>query len=278
MNMRRLFSIFSVMLLIMQGVVHGQNVAINTTGAAADPSAILDLNSGNNGTKGFLPPQVALTALNAAGPVTSPATGLVVYNTATAGTTPTNVVPGYYYWNGSTWVFINNASKSYMRLPFATISNANTNFFYTSAFTPASGYNWPSINGGVPTVLTPITANGTGGFYWGSLNNCGAMVSSDGVFSRISGCINTSTACTVTIYAWVYTFTDNSTASITGVQIGSTSVTVTTGSRNYLFEIPTPGTPFALTKGQIIMLWYYPSVNISNFQTSGTLEYSVNPQ
>jgi hypothetical protein len=56
--------------------------------------------------KGFLPPRIALTATNAASPVTSPATGLLVYNTATTGTAPNNVAPGYYYWNGSAWVAI----------------------------------------------------------------------------------------------------------------------------------------------------------------------------
>jgi hypothetical protein len=54
--------------------------------------------------KGFLPPRVALTATNSTSPITSPATGLLVYNTATAGSSPTNVTPGYYYYNGSTWV------------------------------------------------------------------------------------------------------------------------------------------------------------------------------
>ncbi|MDE3235649.1 MAG: hypothetical protein KGO81_06825 [Bacteroidota bacterium] len=63
-----------------------------------DPSAKLDVTSTN---KGFLPPRVALTATNAAGPITNPATGLLVYNTATAGTAPNNVVPGYYYNSGT---------------------------------------------------------------------------------------------------------------------------------------------------------------------------------
>lgn len=62
--------------------------------------------------KGFLPPRVSLTASNAAGPITSPATGLLVYNTATAGTSPNNVIPGYYYWNGSAWIAIIGASTS----------------------------------------------------------------------------------------------------------------------------------------------------------------------
>jgi hypothetical protein len=67
------------------------------------PSAKLEVASTN---QGFLPPRIALTATNAASPVTSPATGLLAYNTATNGTAPTNVAPGYYYWNGTAWVAI----------------------------------------------------------------------------------------------------------------------------------------------------------------------------
>ena len=63
-------------------------------------------------TQGFLPPRLALTATNAASPVTVPATGLIVYNTATAGTVPNNVIPGYYYWNGSSWITIIGATTS----------------------------------------------------------------------------------------------------------------------------------------------------------------------
>jgi hypothetical protein len=62
--------------------------------------------------KGFLPPRVALTASNAFSPITgtsSAAAGLLVYNTATAGTAPTNVVPGYYYWNGTSWIQISGS-------------------------------------------------------------------------------------------------------------------------------------------------------------------------
>ncbi|MEJ7587323.1 MAG: DNRLRE domain-containing protein [Ferruginibacter sp.] len=64
------------------------------------PSAQLDVTSTN---KGFLPPRVSLTATSVAAPVSNPANGLLVYNTSTSGGTPTNVVPGYYYWNGSSW-------------------------------------------------------------------------------------------------------------------------------------------------------------------------------
>ena len=53
--------------------------------------------------KGFLPPRVTLSGTNDISTITSPATGLVVFNTATAGTTPNNVLPGYYYYDGTKW-------------------------------------------------------------------------------------------------------------------------------------------------------------------------------
>jgi hypothetical protein len=70
-------------------------------GATPNASAKLEINATN---RGLLIPNVALTARNAAGPITTPATSLLVYNTATAGASPNNVVPGYYYWNGTVWV------------------------------------------------------------------------------------------------------------------------------------------------------------------------------
>jgi hypothetical protein len=87
-------------------------VKIGIPAGAADASAVLDASNTGGGNKGFLAPQVALTALNVAGPVTAPATGLLVYNTATAGTSPNNVVPGFYSWNGTQWVMIITAGSS----------------------------------------------------------------------------------------------------------------------------------------------------------------------
>ena len=74
------------------------NVGIGTT---ADVSAKLDVSDAN---RGFLMPRVALTSTTATGPITTPATSLFVYNTATAGLSPNNVVPGYYYNSGTTGV------------------------------------------------------------------------------------------------------------------------------------------------------------------------------
>jgi hypothetical protein len=63
-------------------------------------SAKLDVSSTN---KGFLPPRIALLSTTDVATITLPATGLVIYNTSTAGTSPNNVLPGYYYWDGSKW-------------------------------------------------------------------------------------------------------------------------------------------------------------------------------
>jgi len=75
-------------------------MVINIDNTAADPSAGLDVKFSD---KGLLPPRVELTSPSVATPIVSPAIGLLVYNTATAGNPPDNVVPGYYFWDGSMW-------------------------------------------------------------------------------------------------------------------------------------------------------------------------------
>ncbi|NTW31556.1 MAG: hypothetical protein HGB12_02850 [Bacteroidetes bacterium] len=55
-----------------------QGAAINTTGAAANSSAMLDVSATN---QGVLIPRVSLTSVTSASPVTSPANKLIVYNT-----------------------------------------------------------------------------------------------------------------------------------------------------------------------------------------------------
>ena len=100
MRKQRMLVCLMFVLTILTSQILAQ-VAINTDGSTYDPSSMLDVKSSN---KGFLPPRVALTAVNVASPVTSPAVGLMVYNTATAGTAPNNVYPGNYYWNGVRWI------------------------------------------------------------------------------------------------------------------------------------------------------------------------------
>ncbi|MCB0508147.1 MAG: hypothetical protein R2739_10820 [Chitinophagales bacterium] len=73
------------------------NVGVGTS--SPNSSSILDITSSN---KGLLVPRVALTGTTDASTISSPATSLLVYNTATTGTAPYNVTPGYYYNAGTT--------------------------------------------------------------------------------------------------------------------------------------------------------------------------------
>ncbi|MFT3680179.1 MAG: kelch repeat-containing protein [Ferruginibacter sp.] len=80
-----------------------QNVGIGTN--TPDASALLDIHSSS---KGVLIPRVALSSTSTASPVTSPATGLLVYNT----TDNTELKQGFYYWTGTAWQPVSNSANS----------------------------------------------------------------------------------------------------------------------------------------------------------------------
>ena len=94
-----------LLLLISTGLFAQTGIGTTTPEA----SAKLDVYSTN---KGFLPPRIALTGTTDASTIPSPVAGLLIYNSATAGTAPNNVVPGYYYWNGANWATIATASSA----------------------------------------------------------------------------------------------------------------------------------------------------------------------
>lgn len=76
-----------------------QNIGINSTGNAPDQSAGLDVDFTD---KGVLIPRVALIETTNTAPITTPATALLVYNTANIN----DVTPGFYYWDGTVWTRI----------------------------------------------------------------------------------------------------------------------------------------------------------------------------
>lgn len=78
-------------------------VKISNSSGAINSQSILHLESSGN-DKGFLLTRVALQAVNLSSPLSAHVAGIVVYNTATAGTAPNNVTPGLYYNNGTSWV------------------------------------------------------------------------------------------------------------------------------------------------------------------------------
>ena len=153
---------------------------IGTTSPNA--AAKLDVSSS---TKGFLPPKVALTATNSFDPITglsgstalATAAGLLIYNTATAGTAPNNVVPGYYYWNGTTWVqisaglIIDNSKTAGFTLG-ATDNNkvflitSASNITVTVPNTLPVGFSCQFIQGSVGTITlagSSVTLNSSNG-------------------------------------------------------------------------------------------------------------------
>lgn len=131
----------SCLLLLVVTLTHAQ-VGIGTSNV--NTSARLQIDATN---KGFLPPRVTLTGTADVSTISTPATGLLVYNTATSGTSPSNVTPGFYYYDGAKWQRIINQQ------PDATISfNQNT---------PTSG--------GV--IFTPNIQNSTDYVYVSSTNS-----------------------------------------------------------------------------------------------------------
>ncbi|MCF8284397.1 MAG: hypothetical protein K9I48_05420 [Sphingobacteriales bacterium] len=175
---------------------NAQNVGISATGTVPEASAGLDVDFSD---KGLLIPRIALVSTDSESPVTTPATSLLIYNTATAGTAPTNVFPGYYFWNGAIWQRFKTV-KNRKFLP-ADVSSSSTTlgnvtdlsfpvevgvtyrfkFFicYTSSAT-GTGSRW-TINGPTSTTLrflssypSSTTANS---FYHQSAYNGGSVTS-----------------------------------------------------------------------------------------------------
>lgn len=107
--------------------LNAQNIGINGTGANAHPSALLDVDAASTPSLGILIPRLALQAINLSNPVTSPATSLLVYNTASASTGTNAVSPGYYYWDGIKWVRFAYTPSGSNSEAWTLLGNSNTN-------------------------------------------------------------------------------------------------------------------------------------------------------
>ena len=95
--MKKILSV--ILILGLHLFAYAQNVGIGTN--APNASARLEVTATN---KGFLLPRIALTGSADAVTIPSPATSLLIYNTASAGAGLAAVTPGYYFWNGSKWL------------------------------------------------------------------------------------------------------------------------------------------------------------------------------
>ena len=128
---------YLIYLLVFSGFFFNASAQTGIGTTAPNASAKLEVAATD---KGFLPPRVALTASNSFSPIVGTAanaTGLLVYNTASAGVTPNNVVPGYYYWNGTAWIQISGGLVIETKSASFSLGAADNNklFFINSAST-----------------------------------------------------------------------------------------------------------------------------------------------
>jgi hypothetical protein len=156
---------------------------VASTPALPAANSLLELESNN---KGLLFPRVALTATNVAAPLSAHIAGMTVYNTATAGTTPFNVVPALYYNDGTKWLkVIANAQT----LDNVTITNP-TAFTVSGSF---YDYKFQTESNDILNEYNPATGVFTvarTGIYTLTLSNLGTCSSgqvSYAVFFSING-------------------------------------------------------------------------------------------
>ena len=123
--MIKLYTTLCICLLVTIEITNGQ-VAINTSGTAPNGSAMLDVSSTN---KGILIPTLALSNIIAAAPVSSPATGLLIWNSNAAATGGTGI--GFYYWDGLVWQSILTNTKGW-KLTGNSGTNPGTHFIGTT--------------------------------------------------------------------------------------------------------------------------------------------------
>jgi hypothetical protein len=182
--------IFLICMLAINIVSYAQNgVAINTTGAAANNNAMLDVSATN---KGLLAPRVNLVSLTgdvvtSFGISATPTTSLLVYNTTASAVFQT----GFYFWDGSLWTKLNTGATSSVANAWSLTGNASTtasNYIGTTDALPLSlrtagldrmsitsagnvgiGNTTPSskftVNGDAYLFNTPLALTGTVGSF-----------------------------------------------------------------------------------------------------------------
>jgi hypothetical protein len=111
--------------LIFYSTITRAQIGIGTL--TPHPKAVLDI-SGTD--KGLLIPRVSLTSTEDVTTITTPPAGLIVFNTAPAGSGATAVDQGLYFWDGEMWV-------EYVK--YTLWKNLNTNGFYLSGDGTSNG-------------------------------------------------------------------------------------------------------------------------------------------
>jgi hypothetical protein len=197
-----------IILFLLSNFLVNANAQTGIGTTTPNASAKLEVSSS---TQGFLPPRIALTGTNdnttiknAAGTSITPATGLLVYNTATTTNVPNNVLPGFYYWNGSIWVQISNGlivdSKT---SGFTLTASDNNKVIIVTSSTAVSvtvsnispnvlpiGFSCQIIQGGAGAVTiaaSGVTLNSSNGFVTRSTNSAVGLVMNSATTGYVFG-------------------------------------------------------------------------------------------
>lgn len=127
------FAFLAFAALFTGGCVHAQmNVG---SSSAPNADAALQITSNN---KGLLLPTLALSSTNSPSPLSAFVAGMTVYNTAAAGTSPTNVTPGLYYCDGTQWLKLSTSNGSVVLNSSSTIDAAILGYSPSTSATAAA--------------------------------------------------------------------------------------------------------------------------------------------
>ena len=143
--------------LLLLPLIFQAQVGINTT--TPDASSMLDINATD---KGLLIPRVSIPNLNAASPITAPATSLLVYNTNTT------TGAGFYYWDGTKWTLFTGGTNYWTKVGNDIYNNNSANVGVGTT-TPTTKFHVENI--GTPgsllnqnfetNTITPLTTGGS---------------------------------------------------------------------------------------------------------------------
>lgn len=162
---------YYITIFLIIGIVislHAQNVGINSTGAAPDGSAMLDVSSTN---KGLLIPRVAL--VNATNPIDTPVEGLLVYNNGGS------IGPdGFYYFDGTSWKSLASGGSSGHYV--GEVFDGGIVFFVDSTGQHGLMASLDNLNGGNEVEWSNMHADSSGAYSMtnGSVNTDSIIVNS----------------------------------------------------------------------------------------------------
>ena len=124
--------------LAIAALFTGSAMAQMNVGSTSAPNAnaALQITSTN---KGLLLPTLALVGTNSASPLSSFVAGMTVYNTAVAGTNPTNVTPGLYYCDGTQWLKLSTSNGSVVLNSSSSVDAAILGYSPSTSATASSG-------------------------------------------------------------------------------------------------------------------------------------------